>query len=486
MLLKVKYWFTVLLTLSLFIFSCKKEMPCEGCAEKNKQPMAVAGQDQVITLPTDSVSLDGRMSSDPDGTISKWLWTKISGPASFNIFRQSDSLTKVRALVFGTYQFELKVTDNTGLSTKDTVQVIVSSQTTPSNECSINRLLVNAQLVQFGSLSQARFWMGVASAGDKILFGGGYTDDNLTPSSRVDIYDINLQAWSTAELSVARARINAVAVGNKIFFAGGEYYNSSDYSFDNPISVNVMDIYDVSTNTWSVVPLIGGRVYEGSAVAGNQIFFVENGNVDIYDMNTQGWSTKLLSDGRFDPTVVSSNNKVYFAGGINWQVGNIYGPAGMPVSTIDIYDIATNTWSVSTLVVGKVYSAGIAVSNKVFFAGGYNTDINGPPVTTCTVDIIDASAGNSSVQYLSRQWPNPFRVTTKNNKIVFLIGDPNGTNNTEFDIYDITTDAWSIGLLPLQQNTLIWGTSIISVNNSIYVTGVYASGLSNQVWKLEF
>ena len=84
--------------------SCKKETSCESCATRsNKQPIAVAGPDQVITLPADSVLLDGKQSSDPDGIISSWLWTKISGPASFNIIKQSDSITKVKALVAGAY-----------------------------------------------------------------------------------------------------------------------------------------------------------------------------------------------------------------------------------------------------------------------------------------------------------------------------------------------------------------------------------------------
>src|SRR4249919_3421961 len=108
------------------MISCKKETSCEGCATKNnKPPIAVAGPDRVITLPTDSVLLDGSSSSDPDGKISEWLWTKISGPASFNIIKPTDSLTKVRSLVVGTYLFELKVTDNGGLSAKDTIRIIV-------------------------------------------------------------------------------------------------------------------------------------------------------------------------------------------------------------------------------------------------------------------------------------------------------------------------------------------------------------------------
>ena len=64
-------------------YGCKKETSCEGCKENNKSPIAVAGPDQVITLPTDSVLPDGSSSSDPDGRISEWLWATISGPASF-------------------------------------------------------------------------------------------------------------------------------------------------------------------------------------------------------------------------------------------------------------------------------------------------------------------------------------------------------------------------------------------------------------------
>src|SRR6187402_3086438 len=111
------YFFALIFTFGIITnLSCKKETSCEGCATKNnKPPNAVSGPDQLIILPTDSVLLDGRTSSDPDGMISEWLWTKISGPASFNIIRSTDSLTKVKSLVAGNYMFELKVTDNGGL-----------------------------------------------------------------------------------------------------------------------------------------------------------------------------------------------------------------------------------------------------------------------------------------------------------------------------------------------------------------------------------
>ncbi len=73
-----------------------------------------------------------------------------------------------------------------------------------------------------------------------VLFAGGVIPPG-THSSRVDIYDLATQTWSTAELSQARTAPAAVAAGNKIFFAGGEI---SDGTFPS----NVVDIYDVSTN----------------------------------------------------------------------------------------------------------------------------------------------------------------------------------------------------------------------------------------------
>ena len=53
------------------ITSCKKEYSCVGCIGNNQPSVAVAGPDTVITLPLDSVLLDGSKSSDPDGKISE-------------------------------------------------------------------------------------------------------------------------------------------------------------------------------------------------------------------------------------------------------------------------------------------------------------------------------------------------------------------------------------------------------------------------------
>ena len=91
----------------------------------NKAPIAVAGPNQVIALPKDSILLDGSASSDLDGKISDWFWTEISGPSSAGIVNKTAATTVVRNLGVGTYQFELKITDDGGLSSKDTLNVSV-------------------------------------------------------------------------------------------------------------------------------------------------------------------------------------------------------------------------------------------------------------------------------------------------------------------------------------------------------------------------
>jgi len=97
------FLFAILFAVAIIFISCKKPS-CEGCAGNNKPPIAAAGPDQVITLPTDSVLLDGSNSSDPDGKISDWRWTKISGPASFTI-SGSAAKTPVKSLQAGIYNF---------------------------------------------------------------------------------------------------------------------------------------------------------------------------------------------------------------------------------------------------------------------------------------------------------------------------------------------------------------------------------------------
>jgi len=96
----------------------------------NQAPTANAGADQSITLPTNAVNFNGS-GTDPDGTIASYQWTKITGPAQFNIVSASSAQTAVNSLVQGVYQFVLTVTDNQGATGRDTVVVTVNAAPPP-------------------------------------------------------------------------------------------------------------------------------------------------------------------------------------------------------------------------------------------------------------------------------------------------------------------------------------------------------------------
>ena len=97
-------------------------------AQGNIAPIAHAGTDVNITLPASTTQLDGSTSSDEDGTIGNYQWTKIAGPSSFTIVSPNSAITSIENLVEGTYYFELRVTDNENAVGIDTVVVTVGSR----------------------------------------------------------------------------------------------------------------------------------------------------------------------------------------------------------------------------------------------------------------------------------------------------------------------------------------------------------------------
>jgi Secretion system C-terminal sorting domain/PKD domain len=99
----------------------------------NQLPVAKAGNDQTITLPVNTVTLDGSASSDADGTITNYNWSKIAGPVFFNVTSTGSAITTVTSLAQGTYSFQLTVTDNSGATAKDTVNIVVLAAPPPPN-----------------------------------------------------------------------------------------------------------------------------------------------------------------------------------------------------------------------------------------------------------------------------------------------------------------------------------------------------------------
>jgi hypothetical protein len=88
----------------------------------NQAPAANAGNNITMTLPVNSTTLNGG-GTDPDGTISSYAWTRVSGPATYTLGTPNAATTTLTGLVEGVYVFRLTVTDNSGITYTDDITV---------------------------------------------------------------------------------------------------------------------------------------------------------------------------------------------------------------------------------------------------------------------------------------------------------------------------------------------------------------------------
>jgi gliding motility-associated-like protein len=96
----------------------------------NQPPTASIGTNQIITLPDNTTTFNGS-GTDPDGTISVFVWTQISGPSTATPSGASTDTFTASDLQEGTYIFRLTVTDDKGAEGFDEGNVRVNP--TPPN-----------------------------------------------------------------------------------------------------------------------------------------------------------------------------------------------------------------------------------------------------------------------------------------------------------------------------------------------------------------
>ncbi len=95
----------------------------------NIPPVAKAGPDQTIKLPENTATLDGSASTDADGRITGYNWSKVSGPAGGEISDPAAIKPVLTALGQGTYVYRLQVTDDQNATAADEVTITVQAAT---------------------------------------------------------------------------------------------------------------------------------------------------------------------------------------------------------------------------------------------------------------------------------------------------------------------------------------------------------------------
>jgi hypothetical protein len=188
----------------------------------NQPPVANAGPDKYIVLPTNSITLDGTGSSDPDGTIASYLWTKLTG-GSGTITNPTSATTTATGLVNGNYSFQLKVTDNGGAFSYDTMRLYVNEKPTANiagNPITITLPVDSVLLDGSGSTDddgiQSYAWSKTSGPGSpNILTPTASITKVKSLSAGVYVFRLIVTDWGGAK-DTAQVTVNVNASGGRL------------------------------------------------------------------------------------------------------------------------------------------------------------------------------------------------------------------------------------------------------------------------------
>lgn len=107
----------------------------------NTPPIARAGANQILTLPTNTTKLDASASTDAENNIKSFGWRKVSGPGA-TITDSNKMIATISNLVKGVYVYELRVADQLNAFTADQVRITVNDAV-PQNQPPVARASAN-------------------------------------------------------------------------------------------------------------------------------------------------------------------------------------------------------------------------------------------------------------------------------------------------------------------------------------------------------
>lgn len=176
-------------------------MSTPGGGTINQPPSANAGSDQTLSLPTSTTNLSGSTSTDLDGTIASYKWSKVSGPAEFSFSNADIMNTSLSNLVAGNYVFRLTVTDNLGATDTDDVSVTVND---PGQPTVSQRVLIDIGPTATTSPdASGNYWNTMTSATSGVKVSNAKTTQNTASGINLEVINKINGNWDVATAGVS-------------------------------------------------------------------------------------------------------------------------------------------------------------------------------------------------------------------------------------------------------------------------------------------
>jgi N-acetylneuraminic acid mutarotase len=275
-------------------------------------------------------------------------------------------------------------------------------------------------------------------------------DAAIEGTTELDKKVLNVKAMITK-----RSEHVLVVLNDKIYAMSGK-------NVHNEGMIKKCEVYNSKDDDWDSIKDIPTAVQGAVGEGYNENIFVIGGSnndvksaVQVYNIKNKTWTTKTsMPTKRAKMGSVLLDGKVYVVGGYD---GDKY------LNTVEVYDIATDSWTVKNNFPVKVQDVELEVLNGKIYAVGGKTEAG---VLSSTYEYnLTADSWTEKKTLNVGRWGHT--VISKDNKL-YTIGGYNKSIVTSIEVYDPTTNLWSINI-GLKNPRFNMAAGLL--NNQIYVTG---------------
>jgi N-acetylneuraminic acid mutarotase len=277
---------------------------------------------------------------------------------------------------------------------------------------------------------------------------------------------------SLAPMPSPRQEVFPVHEGNTIYIIGG---------FDTTRRVsNRVDMYDIASNSWTSGPAlpskrhhimagvigktlfaISGVQYSSGWTAAREVYALEEGS--------SSWSAKcLITEGRIAAACVSFDQRLFVIGGQTYEPD--YGKY-ISLSSVEVYDPASDTWEYRTpMPTKRNHGAAVVVDSLIYVIGGRYM-LNGQITNLNVNEVYDPAVDTWTVRAPLPLPLGGISASALNGKIYIFGGEyfeGKGGVHPETWEYDPATDTWARATSMI---TPRHGTGAVTAGNAIYVIG---------------
>ncbi len=200
---------------------------------------------------------------------------------------------------------------------------------------------------RLADIPEPRFEPGTVPIDDKLYCFGGFKNQQIEASVRVDVYDPLTDTWTPrADMPDATTHIGLVREGRNVWIIGG-------FIGDNPgVATSDVWIYDIDADTWSAGPSMPRPIAAGGvAFIGTEVHYYGGCEADRDTVTGDHWAYDLAAPGLgWQTRAVMPQPRCHLAGaalgGELWAIGGQLNHDTNPFDTrwVHAYDPVLDTW----------------------------------------------------------------------------------------------------------------------------------------------